>query len=163
MAETRDITPPGTRHLDIGAQFTGLGRFDGAIDRVRISKAALTAAQLDSVAGTVKPVRSDTAVFFNFDEANPPYQGQGFPPAGVAIPTAEWVINHPPCTSAGGPKQAPGPAKVTDTPSGAADDLALQFGGRSGSRYGRRVGSEWCVELERRLDLGSLGKNQPCC
>ena len=100
MAETSDITPPGTRHLDIGAQFTGLGRFDGAIDRVRISKAALTPAQLDSVAGTVKPVRNDTAVFFNFDEASPPYQGQGLSPAGVAISTAEWVIESSAFTQA---------------------------------------------------------------
>ena len=126
------ITPPGSRHLDIGAFFTGLGRFDGAIDRVRISKAALTPAQLDSVAGAVKPVENDTAVFYNFNEANPPYQGQGLPPAGVAISTAEWVINHPPRigASAGGPKaSAAGPDIVTNTPSGAAADRAIQFGG----------------------------------
>ena len=130
VAQTGNITPPGTRHLDIGAQFTGIGRFDGAIDRVRISKAALTPAQLDSVAGVVKPVGNETAVFFNFDKAGPPYQGQGIQPAGVAISTAEWVINHPPYASSGGPlPSAAGPAKVTDTPSGAAGDLAIQFGG----------------------------------
>jgi hypothetical protein len=132
VAETRTITPPGSRHLDIGAFFTGLGRFDGAFDRVRISKAALTPAQLDSVANAVKPVQKDTAVFYNFDKANPPYQGQGLPPAGTAISTAEWVINHPPRigASAGGPKaSAAGPGVVTDTPSGAAGDLAVQFGG----------------------------------
>ena len=72
VAETRDIIPPGSRHLDIGAFFTGLGRFDGQIDRVRISKAGLTAAQLDSVVGTVKPVAADTVVLFNFDTASPP-------------------------------------------------------------------------------------------
>ena len=128
VAETRDIIPPGSRHLDIGAFFTGLGRFDGQIDRVRISKAGLTAAQLDSVAATVKPVVTDTAVFFNFDEPSPPYRGQGLPPAGVAIPTAEWVVNHPPRVSAGGPNASgAGPAKVIDTPSGATNDLSLQF------------------------------------
>src|SRR6185369_1015256 len=63
VPETGNIKPPGTSHLDIGAQFTGLGRFDGDIDRVRISKAALTPDQLDSVAGTVKPVGNNTAVF----------------------------------------------------------------------------------------------------
>ncbi|MCI0534280.1 MAG: LamG domain-containing protein [Verrucomicrobiales bacterium] len=132
VAETREITPPGSRHLDIGAFFTGLGRFDGAIDRVRISKAALTPEQLDSVAGTVKPVQGDTAVFYNFNEGNPPYQGQRLPPAGVAVSTAEWVIDHPPRigASAGGPQaSAAGPAVVNDTPSGAAADRAIQFGG----------------------------------
>ena len=132
VPETRDIVPPGSRHLDIGAFFTGLGRFDGAIDRVRISKAALTSDLLDSVAGTVKPVGNDTAVFYNFNEANPPYQGQGQAPAGVAVSTAEWVTNHPPRigASAGGPKASTaGPGVVTNTPSGAAADRALQFGG----------------------------------
>jgi Concanavalin A-like lectin/glucanases superfamily len=128
VAETRDLTPPGTHQLDIGAQDTGTGRFDGALDRVRISKAALTLAQLDSVVGTVKPVVADTAVLFNFDEASPPYQGQGLQPAAVAIPEAEWVINHPPRVSSGGPNASgSGPAKVTDTPSGATNDLAIQF------------------------------------
>jgi len=123
VPETRNIAPPGTHHLDIGAQYTGLGRWQGDIDRVRISTAALTPAQLDSVADAVKPVLSNTAVFFNFDKQNPPYQGQGFQPAGVAISTADWVIDHPPHESDGDP------SKVTDTPSGAAGDLALQFGG----------------------------------
>jgi hypothetical protein len=40
VAQTGDLTPPGTHQLDIGAQDTGTGRFDGALDRVRISKAA---------------------------------------------------------------------------------------------------------------------------
>lgn len=132
VPENRDIVPPGSRHLDIGAFFTGLGRFDGAIDRVRISKAALTPDQLDSVAGTVKAVGNDTAVFYNFNEANPPYQGQGLSPAGVAVSTAEWVINRPPRigASAGGPRASnAGPGVVTNTPSGALADSALQFGG----------------------------------
>jgi hypothetical protein len=130
VPETQDFIAPGTRHLDIGAQFTGTGRFDGALDRVRISKAALTPAQLDSVAGTVKPVRNDTAVFFDFDKAGPPYSGQGLASADVAISTADWVIDHPPYASSGGPlPSGAGPVKVNDTPSGATNDLALQFGG----------------------------------
>lgn len=129
--ETRNLTAPGSRHLDIGAFFTGLGRFHGDIDRVRISKAALTPAQLDSVAATVKPVQSNTAVFYNFDEASPPYKGQGLAPAGVAVSTAEWIINHPPRigASAGGPKaSAAGPGVVNDTPSGAANDFSVRYG-----------------------------------
>jgi hypothetical protein len=130
VEEIRNPVPPGTRHLDIGAFFTGLGRFHGDIDRVRISKAALTPEQLDSVAATVKPVGNETAVLYNFNEANPPYPSAGLL-AGVAVSTAEWVINHPPRigASAGGPKASTaGPAVVTDTPSGAAGDLALRFG-----------------------------------
>jgi hypothetical protein len=131
VAETRNIVPPGTRHLDIGAFFTGLGRFFGDIDRVRISKAALTAEQLDSVAATVKPTTSSTAVFFNFDQPSAPYPAQGLASAEVAIPTADWVVTHPPRTgaSAGGPKaSAAGPGVVTDTPSSATTDRSIQFG-----------------------------------
>ena len=129
VPETGAVKPPGTRHLDIGTQATGMGRFDGDIDRVRISTAGLTAAQLDSVAGAVKPVGIGTAVFYNFDEASPPYRGQGLPPAGVAISTADWVINHPPYQSAGGPRPSGvGTTKVVDTPSQALGDLAVGFG-----------------------------------
>lgn len=123
IAETRAIKPPGTTHLDIGAQYTGLGRFEGAIDRPRISKAVLAPDQLDSVADAVKAVQSTTAIFFNFDKASPPYQGEGLKPAGVAISTAEWVIAHPPHQTDGDPSM------VTDTPSKKAGDLALQFAG----------------------------------
>lgn len=123
VPETRAIKPPGTRYLDIGAQYSGLGRFEGAVDRVRISKAALTPEQLDSVVATVKPVQSTTAVFFNFDTPKTPYQGQGIAPAGKAIPTAEWVITHPPFQTDGDP------TKSTDTPSKVTTDRSLQFGG----------------------------------
>ena len=129
VPEINGITPPETRHLDIGDQATGTARFDGDIDRVRISTVGLTADQLDSAADTVKPVGSDTAIFFNFDEASPPYQGQGRSPAGVAVPAAEWVMNYAPYQSSGGPRPSPGgPVKVSDTPSAAAGDLAVGFG-----------------------------------
>lgn len=121
IAETRAILNPGTRHLDIGAQHTALGRLNGDIDRVRISTAALTEEELDSVADTVKPVGDNTVAFFDFDEGAPPYQGEGMEPAGTAISTAEWIIDHPLMENMGDP------AKVTDTPSGATGDLALQF------------------------------------
>jgi hypothetical protein len=123
------ITPPGNRHLDIGAQASGTARFDGEIDRVRISTIALEADQLDSVVNTVAPVEAYTAVFFNFDEATTPYRGQGRSPAGVAIPTSEWVMSYTPHESSGGPRPSPsGPSKLSETPSGAAGDLAVGFG-----------------------------------
>jgi hypothetical protein len=77
IAETRAILNPGTRHLDIGAQHTALGRLNGDIDRVRISTAALTEEELDSVADTVKPVGDNTVAFFDFDEGAPPLSGRG--------------------------------------------------------------------------------------
>src|SRR6185503_7049944 len=113
----------------IGAQAAGTARFDGEIDRVRISTTSLNVDQLDSVADAVKPVGVDTAVFFNFDEGRAPYQGQGRSPAGVAITTAEWVMSFTPLESSGGPRPSPaGPAKAVDTPSMASGDLALGFG-----------------------------------
>ncbi|MBI4660522.1 MAG: LamG domain-containing protein [Verrucomicrobia bacterium] len=123
IAETRAIAPPGVRQLDLGVQYTGIGRWEGDIDRARVSTAALKPNELDSDASTVKPVRNDTAIFFDFDKGNAPYQGQGFQPAGVAVSTADWVIEHPPHESDGDP------GKVNDTPSGASADRSLQFGG----------------------------------
>lgn len=123
VAETRAIAPPGTRHLDIGAQYTGLGRWAGDIDRVRISTAALKAAELDADKANVKPTGNDTVVFFDFDKASPPFQGAGRQPAGVAVATAQWIVDHPPHESDGDPD------KATDTPSQAANDRALQFTG----------------------------------
>lgn len=123
VAETRAIAAPGAHHLDIGTQYTGLGRFEGAIDRARISTAALKPNELDSDVSTVKPVRNDTAVYFSFDKDKPPYQGEGFKPAGIAISSADWVIDNPPRETDGDP------TKATDTPSGVKGDLALQFGG----------------------------------
>lgn len=129
VAQLGGITPPGNRHLDIGAQATGTARFDGEIDRVRISTVALAVDQLDSVANTVAAVQVHTAVLFNFNEAMPPYQGQGRSPAGVAIPAAEWVTTYTPHDSSGGPRPSPsGPARLSDTPSGAVGDLAVGFG-----------------------------------
>lgn len=129
VTEARNLTAPGTRHLDIGAFGTGLGRWIGDIDRARISKAALTVEQLDFVADTVKPVQNNTALFFNFDQGALPYQGQGQAVAGVAISTADWAINHPPWRSSGGPNaSAAGPLTVTDTPSAKSGDLAVSFG-----------------------------------
>jgi len=129
VAQTGGITPPGTRHLDIGAQASGTARFDGEIDRVRISTAALEFDQLDSTANAVAPVRTDTAVLFNFNESRPPYQGQGRFAAGVAVATAQWVMAYTPYQSSGGPRPSPnGPAKLADAPSGAAGDLAVGFG-----------------------------------
>jgi hypothetical protein len=129
VPEIRGITIPGTRHLTIAAQDTGTARFDGDIDRLRISTAALTVDQLDSVAATVKPVQADTAVLFNFDEPTPPYRGQGRSPAGVAVPAAQWLTTYSPVASSGGPRPSGGgPVKVSDTPSAGPSDLAVGFG-----------------------------------
>ena len=135
IPETRAIQPSYTRHLDIGTQYTGLGRWDGDIDRARISTAALKQNELDADVAAAKPVRNDTAVFFDFDKASAPYQGQGFTPAGVAVASAEWVIAHPPHETDGDP------IKVADTPSGVAGDRALQFEGSKAD--GSDVAAVW--------------------
>lgn len=145
IPETRAFKPPGTLHLDIGAQYTGLGRWAGDIDRVRISTADLKADELDADKTAVKPVRNDTTVFFNFDKASPPHQGEGVQPAGIAVATADWVIDHPPHQTDGDP------TVVTDTPSGAAGDTSLQFGGADVAAVGDPNGvlnlnGDWTLE-----------------
>lgn len=124
VAEARNVTSPAIRQLDIGAQYTGLGRWPGDIDRVRISTAALSADELDSDASAEKPVGDNTLVFFGFDEGDEPYQGEGVEPAGVAVSTSEWILTNPLRENAGMPTR-----NTTNTPSGAAGDIALGFSG----------------------------------
>lgn len=123
VAETRAMANPTANKLDIGAQYTALGRFLGEIDRVRISNAALKPEELDSVAKTVKAVRNDTLAYFSFDEGAIPYTSQGADPQSTAISVVDWVKKDPPKRSAGSPTIA------TDSPSGAANDTSLQFTG----------------------------------
>ncbi|MFB3785994.1 MAG: LamG domain-containing protein [bacterium] len=123
VAETRNMNAPGANELDIGSQYTALGRFQGDIDRVRISNAALALDQLDSVAATPKPVAASTLAYFSFDEGAIPYVCQGAASSLSAISVVDWVKTNPPKRSDGVPTIA------TDTPSGAAGDTSLQFTG----------------------------------
>ena len=68
----REFASPN--RLSIGAAEDATSKFNGAIDRFRVHKALLTAAQLDSTAATVKATLSSTIAAFNFDEAEAPYQ-----------------------------------------------------------------------------------------
>lgn len=123
VEETRNMTAPGANELDIGSQYTALGRFQGDIDRVRISNAGLTPDQLDSEAATPKPVASSTLAYFSFDEGAIPYANQGAAAGLSAISVVDWIKTHPPKRSDGVPTIA------TDSPSGQTGDTSLQFTG----------------------------------
>jgi len=121
---TYRFTNPGAHELNIGTQYTAIGRFNGDIDRVRISNAILTPAQLDSVRNSPKPVVNSTVAYFSFDAASGPYVSEGAQPAVSTIPLDEWVVDHPPAESTGAPTIV-----TNDSPSGATGDSSLQFSG----------------------------------
>ena len=123
IAETRAMRNPGNKELDIGAQYTAIGRFNGDMDRVRVSKAALKVDELDSNATSVKAVGANTVAYFSFDEGAVPYTSQGVEPKSTAVSLSTWVLDHPPAESTGRPTIA------ADSPSGAAGDTSLQFDG----------------------------------
>ena len=123
IPEDRSVTDPGAKELNIGSQFTSIGRFDGDIDRVRISSAALAPDELDTDAAAPKPVRADTLAFFGFDEGAMPFTSEGAEPKSVAISLPDWVIDHPPSESTGAP------SVVNDSPSGEPGDTCLEFNG----------------------------------
>ena len=124
VAESRPMRDPGAKELDIGTQYTAIGRFDGDIDRVRISTVALSADELDSDAASVKAVRDDTVAYFSFDEGAVPYTSEGYgEPKSTAVSLRTWVIDHPPAESAGSPDIS------DDSPSGEAGDTSLEFDG----------------------------------
>jgi len=123
VAETRSMISPGANELDIGAQYTAIGRFNGDMDRVRISNAALKPAELDKDVKNVKPVVASTVAYFSFDEGALPYMSAGVEPKSTAVSLSTWVVTHAPAESTGAPTIA------ADSPSGAAGDTSLQFSG----------------------------------
>ena len=106
--------------LTIGAENVNsnamVNAFQGAIDRLRIHKAALTVDQLDSNANTPKAVYSETLVAYNFDENNAPY-----PNAAAA--------DRPAITSNQFLQQSTLPSWTAESPSTLAGDYALKFTG----------------------------------
>ncbi len=117
------FTEPGAKELDIGTQYTAIGRFIGDIDRVRISTAALGPDELDTDPASMKPVQDHTAAFFGFDEGEMPFTSEGAEPPLETISLPQWVIENPPAESTGAP------AVVDDSPSGEAGDTSLEFSG----------------------------------
>ncbi len=117
------FTDPGAHELNIGTQFTAIGRFDGDMDRVRISNAILSPDELDSDRENPNPVVDSTVAYFGFDSESGPYTSEGAEPAVTTVPLDEWVVENPPQESTGAP------GIVDDSPSGAAGDTALEFSG----------------------------------
>lgn len=123
IPESRGFRDPGAKELNIGSQYTAIGRFDGDIDRVRISAAALKPEELDSDRTSVKPVQESTLAYFSFDEGAMPYTSEGAEPKSVTISLRDWVIDHPPAESTAAP------SIVNDSPSGEPGDTSLEFDG----------------------------------
>lgn len=136
VAETRLPRAFANNYLTIGAEGVGGNALQGVIDRFRIHQAVLTAAQLDSVAGTPKAALASTLVAYNFNEAKPPYANAG----GAARPAI--ISNDYLATSTR-------PTFITDTPSGKTGDFALNF----------KAGQE--VQLVDANSVVTLDQNDP--
>ncbi len=95
--------------LSIGSEQPGLTAFHGMIDRFRISKGALAAADLDSDPKNPKAATTNTVVAYSFDQPAYPF------PSSAA--TAQPAIPYDPT----------GPTFVADTPSGMAGDYSMSF------------------------------------
>lgn len=105
--------PPQHNYLSIASEGFG-NNVVAALDRLRIHRGLLTAVELDSVAGTPKPVTADTLVAYNFNENNFPSQSS----AAAPRPTISSLVHMPAMTS---------PVWTNDTPTGQAGDFALAF------------------------------------
>ena len=77
FANTSNPRDPQNANLTIGGENNGNVPLTGSMDRARIHHAALTAAQLDSVAGSPKPPLASTLVHYDFDEGKAPYLNGG--------------------------------------------------------------------------------------
>lgn len=77
VEETRAPREPTTTNFTIGGENVGNVPFTGAMDRVRIHNAVLTAADLDSVASAPKAPLSTTLAHYGFDEGAAPFTSTG--------------------------------------------------------------------------------------
>ncbi|MEW6238163.1 MAG: LamG domain-containing protein [Candidatus Omnitrophota bacterium] len=113
--------------------------YQGSLDRVRISNAALALDDLDDDAANVKPVGANTVAFYDFNEGKTPYTGKGSFDPTEAITLQAWATGN-----------SAGPEVSTDTPSGAAGDFSLHFTGTQVARV---------EDANRILDVGGEGNN----
>jgi hypothetical protein len=124
VAEAQSMVAPLSNFLRIGAAFSGGGVPTGSIDRFRIHKALLTAAQLDSDAANPKPPLATTLVAYSFDQAQPPFTN--------AAPAVRPAVNCIDLLSYA-------PSFVADSPSGTAGDFSLSFRTVERAGVGMRV------------------------
>ena len=69
--------------VSLGGDAAGGSLYQGMMDRVRLHKAILTAAELDSEAANPKPVTENTVLDYGFNEMVPPYNSVGEMPLQV--------------------------------------------------------------------------------
>lgn len=118
VEETRSIRAPLNNYLFIGSEAFG-NNFVGCIDRVRVHKEALTAADLDADPMSTRPLRESTVVAYDFNETSMPFHSSKTPDRPLkSINSFLEEVSKPVFT--------------TDTPSGKAGDYALEF--RQGNR-----------------------------
>ncbi len=110
---TTTARPVTHNYLSIGSEGFGVNMI-GCVDRVRIHKGLLTAADLDSDAATPKPPTANTLVAYTFNDAALPAQSTTTP-ARPAFASGELV------------SAANGPVWTNHTPTGLASDHALAF------------------------------------
>lgn len=113
VEETRLPRAALTSYLSIGAEQLA-NSFIGSMDRVRVHTAALTAEQLDTVAGTPKALLPSTVVAYNFNENAAPFASSA-PAVRPAFSSVPFLA------------QRTRPQWVTNAPSGATNDYALNF------------------------------------
>ncbi len=119
--ENRPMRDPSSKEMNIGLQYTSIGRFVGDIDRVRISNAALQNDELDTDTAAIKPLGAGTLAFYDFDEINAPFNSQGAEPTRTAVSLETWVENHIPRVNVNLP------TIEEYSPSGDAGDMSLLF------------------------------------
>jgi hypothetical protein len=129
--------------------------YDGELDRVRISNAALGPNELDTDPKNVKPVGPSTVALYDFDTGALPFPGKGSFDPTEAVTLQAWRTGN-----------AAGPEVSTDTPSGAAGDFSLHFTGEQIARVEdpNRVldvggeGNDWTLEAWVKYENTTLGR-----
>ncbi|MCK9316462.1 MAG: leucine-rich repeat protein [Verrucomicrobia bacterium] len=74
--------------LSVGASNSGDSLFQGMMDRVRLHKALLTDAQLDSDAANPKPITANTVIAYEFNEETVPFLSATSP----ALPLEDGIV-----------------------------------------------------------------------
>ena len=112
IGETRNMIVPAAKELWIGCEYGARYGFECILDRVRISKAILTADQLDSDPKNPKPPTATTLFYMTFDEASAPYTTTTEPKL-TGVTSGEWLST------------LKVPAIVEEGPSGTRGDFCL--------------------------------------
>jgi len=159
--ENRPFVESGALDVNIGVQFNAITRFQGDIDRVRVSNVFLEADGLDSDSANIKPLDENVLAFWDFDEGEPPFTSEGAEPALTAISSAEWALTNVPRNTVGRP------TVEENSPADVAGDFSLffEFDGGMQSFVGDPngvldfgAGDDWTLEAWVSTDLALEGR-----